>query len=124
MAEKKASRSKKTKVRAKGRAAKPAKPRKPRAASRKKQLVKGDERYPEYDSSAKRDAYKVGDIVKFPAVRDWTADGELVGAYGKVVGVGVFDRDVPYIEVSFSDVKKLNKMDLGRDVRRFILEQK
>jgi len=102
----------------------PAKTAKPRPAARKKQLVKGDERYPQYDSSAKRDGYKVGDVVKFPAVRDWTAEGELVEAYGKIVGVGVFDKDVPYIEVSFSDVKKLNKTDLGRDVRRFILEQK
>ncbi len=123
MAEKKDPRSKKTKA-AKVRKSKAAKPGKPKAATRKKQLVKGDERYPIYDSAAKRDAYKVGDVVKFKAVRNWALGGELVEAYGKVVGVGIFDKDVPYIEISFSDVKKLNKKDLGRDVRRFILEQK
>ncbi len=89
----------------------------------RKKLVKG-ETYPEYDPTASRDDYRVGDVVKFQAVRNWNANGELVEAFGKIVGVGIFDKTVPYIEVSFSDVKKLNKYDLGSDIRRFILEQK
>lgn len=90
----------------------------------RKKLVLGDAQYPIYDPSASRGSYRIGDIVKFPAVRNWSAGGELVEAYGKVVGLGVFDKTIPYIEVSFSDVKKLNKHDLGTDIRRFILEQK
>ena len=100
------------------------KPAKPKVSARRTKLVAGDEQYPLYDSSAKRGSYKVGDIVKFPKVRDWLSEGQLVEAYGKIVGVGIFDKDVPYIEVSFHDAKKLNKVDLGNDVRRFILEQK
>jgi len=90
----------------------------------RKKLVKGDAQYPIYDPSASRNAYKVGDIVKFPQVRDWLNKGELVEAYGKVVGAGVFDKTVPYIEVSFAEVKKLNKHELGSDIRKFILEYK
>jgi len=98
----------------------------PKTARRRstKGMVKGDAQYPIYDPAASRDVYKVGDIVKFEKVRDWTAKGELVEAYGKVVGIGVFDKTVPYLEVSFSDVKKLNSRDLGADIRKFVLEQK
>ncbi len=90
----------------------------------RKKLVEGDTVFPTYSPSAARNAYRVGDIVKFPVVRNWSANGELVEAYGKIVGLGVFDKTIPYIEVSFSDVKKLNKFDLGTDVRKFLLEQK
>jgi len=63
-----------------------------KVSARKKKLVAGDEQYPMYDSAAKRGSYKVGDIVKFPAVRDWLSEGALVEAYGKVVGVGILTR--------------------------------
>jgi len=89
-----------------------------------KTMVKGDSQYPAYDSTATRDSYKVGDVVKFDKVRDWAKKGELVEAYGKIVGIGIFDKTIPYLEVSFRDVKKLNSRDLGADIRRFILEQK
>lgn len=90
----------------------------------KKEPISGDDKYPIYDPSASRDAYKVGDIVKFEKVRDWLNKGELVEARGKVVGISIFDKTIPYLEISFSDVKKLNKVDLGSDIRKFILEQK
>jgi hypothetical protein len=89
-----------------------------------KPLVKGDDHYAIYDSTATRDSYKVGDVIKFEKVREWLNKGELVPAYGKVVGISIFDKTIPYLEVSFSDVKKLNTVDLGSDIRKFILEQK
>ncbi|OGK09038.1 MAG: hypothetical protein A2Y63_01730 [Candidatus Riflebacteria bacterium RBG_13_59_9] len=104
---------------------KEATPEKARSARKRPgKMVKGDAQYPIYDASNSRDAYKVGEVIKFEKVRDWMAKGELVEAYGKVVGVGVFDKTIPYLEVSFSDVKKLNSRDLGADIRKFILEQK
>ena len=82
------------------------------------------EGYKIYYSDASRDTYTKGDIVFFERVRSWTARGELVEAFGKVVSVDLFDGDVPFVEVSFSDAKKLNKHDLGDDLRKFILETK
>ncbi|MEP0814440.1 MAG: hypothetical protein HRF49_07225 [bacterium] len=83
-----------------------------------------EEGYKIYYPDAKRDAYSKGEIIFFERVRNWMQRGELVEAYGKVVALDLFDGDVPYIEVSFADAKKLNKVDLGDDVRRFILESK
>jgi hypothetical protein len=97
---------------------------KPKTRRSSKKMVAGDSQYPIYDHSASRDSYKVGDVVKFEKVRNWLDKGELVEAYGKVVGIGIFDKTVPYLEVSFHDVKKLNSFDLGSDIRRYILEQK
>ncbi len=105
-------------------AAKTQKAAKPTTRRSSKKMVAGDSQYPIYDASASRDSYKVGDVVKFEKVRNWLNKGELVEAYGKVVGIGIFDKTVPYLEVSFSDVKKLNSVDLGSDLRRYILEQK
>ncbi len=104
--------------------AKPAGETAAKSSRSKKEPISGDGQYPIYDPAASRDAYKVGDIVKFEKVRDWINKGELIEARGKVVGISVFDKTIPYLEVSFSDVKKLNKVDLGSDVRKFILEQK
>jgi len=109
-------------TKAKATKAKPA-AKSPRRKS-SKTMVKGDAQYPAYDPTATRDSYKVGDVVKFDKVRNWANQGELVEAYGKIVGIGIFDKTIPYLEVSFSDVKKLNSRDLGADIRRFILEQK
>jgi hypothetical protein len=92
--------------------------------AKSKTPVKGDANYAIYDPTAPRESYKVGDVVKFEKVRDWLNKGELIQAYGKVVGIGVFDKTIPYLEVSFSDVKKLNSVDLGSDIRKYILEQK
>lgn len=119
---KKAAEKPKTTRKAKSAKAKPA-AKTPRRRS-SKAMVKGDSQYPAYDPTATRDSYKVGDVVKFDKVRDWARKGELMEAYGKVVGVGIFDKTIPYLEVSFRDVKKLNSRDLGADIRRFILEQK
>jgi hypothetical protein len=80
--------------------------------------------YKIYYHDVARDTYSKGDIVFFERVRNWTARGELVEAYGKVVTVDLFDGDVPFVEVSFSDAKKLNKHDLGDNLRKFILEAK
>lgn len=96
-------------------------PAKTEAAKRPRETADG---YKIYYSDAKRDAYGKGDIVYFEKVRNWMDRGKLVEAYGKVVSADLFDGDVPYIEVSFADAKKLNKVDLGDDLRRFILETK
>lgn len=76
-----------------------------------------------YDAAATRDAYKKGDVLFFPKVRNWLDKGNLVEAYGRVVNIALFDNEAPYIEVVFDD-KKLNKVDLGKDVRKFLLEVK
>ena len=91
------------------------------AAKRPKETADG---YKIYYADAKRDAYGKGEIVYFEKVRNWMQRGELIEAYGKVVSVDMFDGDVPFIEVSFADAKKLNKVDLGDDSRKFILESK
>lgn len=85
-----------------------------------------DGKYPIYEPATLRDAYKKGDILFFPKVRSWLDQGAFVEAYGRIVNVELFDDEVPYIEVSFDDtsVKKLNKIDLGKDIRRFLLEVK
>jgi hypothetical protein len=83
-----------------------------------------DGKYQVYAPTAQRDAYKKGDVVFFPKVRNWLNKGELIEAYGKVINAGLFDNEVPYIEVSFDDTKKMNKTDLGKDIRRFLLEVK
>jgi hypothetical protein len=85
-----------------------------------------DGKYPLYEPGASRDAYKKGDVVYFPKVRSWLDKGAFTEAYGRVVSVELFDGEVPYVEVSFDDssVKKLNKVDLGKDLRRFLLEVK
>lgn len=85
-----------------------------------------DGKHPLYDPSAPRDAYKKGDVIYFPKVRNWLDKGALVEAFGRVVNVELLDGDVPYMEISFDDtsVKKLNKTDLGKDIRRFLLEVK
>lgn len=83
-----------------------------------------DGQYPVYDPAAMRDGYKKGDILLFPKVRNWADKGALVEAFGRVVNTGLFEDEVPYIEVSFDDVKKLNKVDLGKDIRKFLLEAK
>ena len=85
-----------------------------------------DGKHPMYDPAAARDAYKKGDIVYFEKVRSWLDKGSFTEAYGRVVSVDLFDGEVPYVEVSFDDssVKKLNKADLGKDLRRFLLEVK
>lgn len=83
-----------------------------------------DGKYSIYDPAAPRTAYKKGDVVQFPKVRDWLNKGELVEVLGTVVNTGVFDNEVPYIEVSFHAQKKANKIDLGKDIRKFILEVK
>ena len=83
-----------------------------------------DGKHQVYTPSALRDSYKKGDVVFFPKVRNWLNKGELVEAYGKVINAGLFDNEVPYIEVSFDDTKKMNKADLGKDIRRFLLEVK
>lgn len=91
------------------------------SAKRPKETSEG---YKIYYPDAGRDTYTKGDIVFFEKVRNWTARGELVEAFGKVVSVDFFDGDVPFLEVSFNDAKKLNKHDLGDDLRRYILEAK
>ena len=91
------------------------------AVKRPKETAEG---YKIYYADAKRDAYSKGDIVFFERVRNWMKRGELTEAYGKVVSLDLFDGDIPFIEVSFSDTKKLNSVDLGDDLRRFILEAK
>jgi len=83
-----------------------------------------DGKYPVYDPSAPRTAFKKNDVVFFPKVRDWLHRGELVGVLGTVVNTDVFDNEVPYIEVSFHAHRKENKIDLGKDIRKFILEVK
>jgi hypothetical protein len=79
-----------------------------------------------YDPSAPRDAYTKGDVVFFPKVRNWLNKGALVEAYGRIVSVDLFDGEAPFLEVSFDDsqVRKLNKIDLGKDIRKFMLEVK
>lgn len=76
-----------------------------------------------YDPASTRDTYKKGDVLFFPKVRNWLDKGNLVEAYGRVVNVALFDNEAPFIEVIFDD-KKLNKVDLGKDVRKFLLEVK
>jgi hypothetical protein len=83
-----------------------------------------DGQYPVYDAGASRDVYKKGDILLFPKVRNWADKGTLVEAFGRIVNTGLFEEEVPFIEVSFDDVKKLNKVDLGKDIRKFLLESK
>lgn len=85
-----------------------------------------DGQHPQYEPAAGRDAYKKGDVVFFPKVRNWLNKGSMAQAYGRVVSVELFDGDAPLLEVSFDDssVKKLNKVDLGKDLRRFLLETK
>ena len=77
-----------------------------------------------YDPAAARASYKKGDVVYFPKVRNWMDKGALVDVLGTVVNTAVFDNEVPYIEVNFHTQKKVNKIDLGKDIRKFILELK
>lgn len=85
-----------------------------------------DGKYQIYDPATARDTFKKGDVLFFQKVRNWLDQGAFVEAYGRIVNVELFDDEVPYIEVSFDDtsVKKLNKIDLGKDIRRFLLEVK
>jgi len=93
----------------------------PRRAIKKVEMV-GD--YKVYDPSASREAYKKGEIIQFPLVRNWLDKGKPVTAFGKIVNIQTFDDDIPYLEVSFEDAKKLNKLDLGKEIRKFILESR
>ena len=92
--------------------------------SKKVTVPKTDDGQPIYQAEAARDAYVKGDVVFFPKVRNWLGKGVLVEAFGKVVNAGLFDNEAPYIEVNFDDCKKLNKVDLGKDIRKFLLELK
>jgi hypothetical protein len=94
-----------------------------KTAAKKTAVAKTEDGHLIYDSSAARDAYKKGDVVHFEKVRNWLDRGQLVSAYGTVVNVSLFDNEVPYLEVKFDD-KKLNKVDLGKDIRKFLLEVK
>jgi hypothetical protein len=94
-----------------------------KTATKKATTAKTEDGHMVYDPAAPRDAYKKGDVLHFPKVRNWLDRGELVEAYGTVVNVSLFDNEVPYLEVKFDD-KKLNKVDLGKDVRKFLLEVK
>jgi hypothetical protein len=86
----------------------------------------GDGQHQVYDPAAQRDVYTKGEVVFFPRVRNWLDKGALVEAYGRVVNVDLFDNEVPFIEISFDDssVRKLNEVDLGKDLRKFLLEVK
>jgi hypothetical protein len=97
-----------------------------RAASKKTATITTEEggKHSVYDPAASREAFKKGDVVFFPKVRNWLEKGTITEAYGKVVNVQVFDNELPFIEVSFDDTKKLNKVDLGKDIRKFLLEVK
>lgn len=77
-----------------------------------------------YDPASSRDSYKKGDVVFFPKVRNWLDKGSFVEAYARVVNVSLFEGEAPFIEVSFDDVKKMNGVDLGKDIRKFLLEVK
>ena len=98
----------------------------PRTSKAKKPAVQmtEDGQHAVYDSTVTRDTYKKGDVLLFPKVRNWLDKGSLIEAFGKVINVMVFENEVPYIEVSFDDTRKMNKVDLGKDVRRFLLEVK
>lgn len=113
----------KTKPKAAKTSEKPAAPKaeRPRRAVKKVEMV-GD--YKVYDPAASREAYKKGEIIQFPLVRNWLDKGRPVAAFGKIVNISVFDNDIPYLEVSFEDAKKLNKVDLGKEIRKFILESR
>lgn len=93
------------------------------AAKKTATVAKTEDGHMIYDASAPRDAFKKGDVLFFPKVRNWLDRGDLISAYGTVVNVSLFDNEVPFLEVKFDD-KKLNKVDLGKDVRKFLLEVK
>jgi hypothetical protein len=93
------------------------------AAKKTAAVAKTEDGHLIYDAAAPRDAFKKGDQVYFEKVRNWLDRGQLVSAYGTVVNVSLFDGEVPFLEVKFDD-KKLNKVDLGKDVRKFLLEVK
>ena len=93
------------------------------AAKKTAAVAKTEDGHMIYDASAPRDAFKKGDQIYFEKVRNWLDRGQLVSAYGTVVTVSLFDNEVPFLEVKFDD-KKLNKVDLGKDVRKFLLEVK
>jgi len=93
------------------------------AAKKAAAVAKTEDGHLIYDATAPREAYKKGDVLHFAKVRNWLDRGEVVSAYGTVVNVSLFDNEVPYLEVKFDD-KKLNKVDLGKDVRKFLLEVK
>lgn len=97
-----------------------------RATTTKKVVAATTEegKHPIYDSGATRDTYKKGDVIFFHKVRNWLDKGALVEAYARVVNVGIFEGEAPFIEVSFDDVKKMNTVDLGKDIRKFLLEVK
>jgi hypothetical protein len=93
------------------------------AAKKAAAVAKTEDGHLIYDAAAPRDAYKKGDVLHFEKVRNWLDRGQLVSAYGTVVNVSLFDNEIPFLEVKFDD-KKLNKVDLGKDVRKFLLEVK
>ncbi len=97
---------------------------KKKAEGKAKRSKKAQVEYKEYHPSAKRKDFKPGDIVYFPKVRDWLNKGRFVEAYGKVINIETFDDGTPYLKVSFSEAKELNKVELGSEIRKFILEQK
>lgn len=122
-AKKKASESKKSEGK-KTAKAKAATNGKKKAETKAKKSKKAQVEYKEYHPSAKRKDFKPGDIVYFPKVRDWLNKGRFVEAYGKVINIETFDDGTPYLKVSFSEAKELNKVELGSEIRKFILEQK
>ena len=92
-------------------------------AAKKTAVAKTEDGHSIYDPAAPRDAYKKGDLVFFDKVRNWLDRGQIVSAHGTVVNVSLFDNEIPFLEVKFDD-KKLNKVDLGKDIRKFLLEVK
>jgi len=93
------------------------------AAKKAAAVAKTEDGHLIYDATAARDSYKKGDQIYFEKVRNWLDRGQLVSAYGTVVNVSLFDNEVPFLEVKFDD-KKLNKVDLGKDIRKYLLEVK
>jgi curved DNA-binding protein CbpA len=84
------------------------------------------ENYRMYDPALPAEIYERGQIWYFPKVRSWLDKYALVEAFGKVMAVDSLDGingELRYVEVSFYDTRKMNTVDLGKDLRRFIVSQ-
>lgn len=77
-----------------------------------------------YSPNAPIGSYKIGDILYFEKVRDWTNNGAILeGIYGEVVDIQQTRDNQQAIVVNFSEYRSYNetKADPGSQPRQFVV---
>lgn len=77
-----------------------------------------------YNMHAEVGSYKIGDILYFEKVRDWTNEGAILeGIYGEVVDIQQTRDNQQAIVVNFSEYRSYNetKADPGSQPRQFVV---